>query len=313
MESGRSRGLQAHLAPPVTVGILYCGEMGAAFGKLLCNSGMRVITTCQGRSHATQEQARSSGIEILPRLEDVVAQSHFVFSLVLPSAAVEVARQYISCHQLRPRDSVFVEANSIGLETLEQIERMMAEQNIPLVDAAIHGVAHRIEDLGVLHLSGPKAGSVEAICRGLLRVNCLGERIGSATRLKLLMSAIAKGLATLFLEVGGLAERTDMLESFLESCQLFYPSLMTIIERILPTYPRHAARRVGEIRDIEQMGRASHLRLGMTHEAGELIQLMANLDWDQVELRSPADIRMIIQSVAKAGLPENRSGAFSEA
>lgn len=295
-----------------TVGILYCGEMGSAFGIVLRKGGLRVVTTCQGRSRATEEQARSAGLEILPRLEDVVAQSNIVFSLVLPSAAIDVARQYISCHQMRPQDSVFVDANSIGLGTLEQIDRLMAEQNIPLVDAAIHGVAHRLEDIGVLHISGPKAGSIEAICRGLLRVNCLGAQIGSASQMKLLMSAIAKGLAALFLEVGALAERSDMLESFLESCHQFYPSLMTVIERLLPTYPRHAARRVGEIRDIEQMGRAVDLRLGMTHEAGELIQLIASLHWDQVELGSPAEIRRIIQSVAKACPPEKRSGIFLE-
>jgi 3-hydroxyisobutyrate dehydrogenase-like beta-hydroxyacid dehydrogenase len=295
-----------------TVGILYCGEMGSAFGKLLRKGGLRVITTCQGRSRATEEQARSSGIEILPRLDDVVAQSHIIFSLVLPSAAVDVARQYISCHQMRPQDSVFVEANSIGLETLAQIDRLMVEQNIPLVDAAINGVAHRLEDLGMLHISGPKAGSVEAICRGLLRVNWLGAQIGSASRMKLLMSGIAKGLVALFLEVGVLAERADMSESFLESCRHFYPSLMTVIERVLVTYPRHAARRVGEIRDIEKMGRALDLRLGMTHEAGKLIQLIASVDWDQVELGSPADIRTIIQSVAEACTPKNRLGPVSE-
>jgi 3-hydroxyisobutyrate dehydrogenase-like beta-hydroxyacid dehydrogenase len=295
-----------------TVGILYCGEMGSAFGKLLRKGGLRVVTTCQGRSRATQEQARAAGIEILPGLDDVVAQSHFVFSLVLPSAAVAVAQQYISCQQMRPRDSVFVEANSIGLETMEQIERLMAEQNIPLVDAAIHGVAHRLKDLGVLHLSGPKARSVELICQGLLQVNWLGAHIGSASRMKLLMSSIAKGLAALFLEVGALAERADMLESFLASCHHFYPSIMTVVERILPTYPRHAARRVGEMRDIEQMAHTLHLRAGMTHEAGELIKLVASIDWDRIELGSPADIRMIIQSVAKAFPPENRSGTVAE-
>jgi 3-hydroxyisobutyrate dehydrogenase-like beta-hydroxyacid dehydrogenase len=296
----------------LTVGILYCGEMGSAFGKLLRKGGMRVITTCQGRSRATEERARSSGIEILPKLDDVIAQAHIVFSFVLPSAAVDVARQYTSCHQMRPQDSVFVEANSIGLEALEQIERLMVEQNIPLVDAAINGVANRLEDLGLLHISGPKAGSIEAICRGLMRVNCLGADIGSASRMKLLMSGIAKGLVALFLEVGALAERADMLEPFLESCHHFYPSLMTVIERVLVTYPRHAARRAGEIRDIEQMGRSLHLRLGMTHESGELIQLIASLPWDQVELGSPGDIGMIIQSVAKACPPEHRSDIVSE-
>jgi 3-hydroxyisobutyrate dehydrogenase-like beta-hydroxyacid dehydrogenase len=313
MESSRTRGLQARATTPATVGILYCGEMGSAFGKLLRNGGMRVITTCQGRSRATEDRARSSGIEILPTLDDVVAKSHFVFSLVLPSAAVDVARQYISCHPLRPQGSVFVEANSISLEALGQIDRMMAEQNIPLVDAAFNGVAQRLEDLGLLHISGPEAGSVAAICRGLLRVNCLGAEIGSASRLKLLMSGIAKGLVALFLEVAALAEQAEMSEAFLETCHEFYPAVMTVIERVLGTYPRHAARRASEIRDIEQMGRALQLRPGMTHEAGELIQLMASIPWDQVELGSPADIRKIIQSMAKACLLKDRSGTFSEA
>src|SRR5579863_194701 len=286
--------------------------MGSAFGRLLRKGGMRVITTCQGRSSATEQRARSSGIEILPSVNEVVAQSDFIFSLVLPSAAVDVARQYIRCHQARPQDSVYVEANSIGLEALEQIDRLMAEQNLPLVDAAFNGVANRLEDLGLLHISGPEAGRVESICRGLLRVNWLGAQIGSASRLKLLMSGIAKGLVALFLEVSALAEQADMSDSFMQSCHEFYPALMTVIERVLITYPRHAARRADEIRDIEQMGRAFQLRLGMTHEAGDLIQLMASIPRDQVELGSPADLRKIIQAVAKACLLESRVDAFSE-
>jgi 3-hydroxyisobutyrate dehydrogenase-like beta-hydroxyacid dehydrogenase len=304
--------IPAKLNTPPTVGILYCGDMGSAFGKLLSKGGMRVITTCQGRSRATEERARSAGIEILPTLVDVIAQSDFVFSLVLPSAAVDVARQYASFHETRPQGSIFVEANSIGMEALEEIDRLMAEHNIPLVDAAINGVSHRLADLGVLHISGPKAGSVEALCRGLLRVNSLGPQIGSASQLKLLMSGIAKGLVALFLEVGVLAERADMSESFLQGCRQFYPSVMTVIDRVLVTYPRHAARRAGEMRDIEQMAQALQLRLGMTREAGELMHLMAGIPWEEVELGSSGDIRKIIQAVAKACPLENRFGAFWE-
>ena len=282
-----------------TVGILYCGDMGSALGRLFRKDGLRVVTTCQGRSNSTEEQARLSGIEIFPELDDVIAQSHLVFSLVLPEAAVDVAQQYAARHEMRPKNSVFVDANTIGLEKLEQIERLMSERSIPLVDAAIHGTANRLEDIGVLYISGPRARSVEEICRAVLRVNWLGEQIGSASRMKLIMSGMAKTLAAMFLEIGVLAERADMLEPFLQNCHHFYPGIMTAIGRTLPTYPRHAARRVGEIRDIEHMAQGSQLRLGMTHEAGELIKLVASVDWDLVDLGSPIDIRTIIRSVAK--------------
>jgi 3-hydroxyisobutyrate dehydrogenase-like beta-hydroxyacid dehydrogenase len=282
-----------------TVGILYCGDMGSALGRLFRKEGLRVVTTCQGRSSTTEEQARLSGIEILPELDDVVAQSHLVFSIVLPMAAGDVAQQYADRHEMRPKNSVFVEANSNGMEKLTQIERVMSERNIPLVDAAIHGAAHRLEDIGVLYVSGPRARSVEEICRSVLRVDWLGEQIGSASRMKLIMSGMSKTLTATFLEVGVLAERTDMLEPFLENCHHFYSGIMTVIDRTLPTYPRHAARRFNEIGDIEQMAHALQLRLGMTHEAGHLIELIASIDWSQMESGSLEDIRTIIRSVAK--------------
>ena len=288
-----------------TVGILYCGDMGSAVGRLLRKRGLRVVTTFQGRSRTTVDQALASEIEGLPSFEDVVAQSHFVFSLVLPSAAVEVAKQYAGCCHARPQGSIFVEANAIGLETLAEIERLMTEQNVPLVDATIHGAAQRLEDVAVLHLSGPRAKDVEDLFQGLMRVSWLGTRVGSASLMKQLMSAISKSLPGMFLEVGALAERADMLGPFLESCQQFYPSLMTVIERTLPTYPRHAARRAAEVGEIEQLGRAYQLRPGMIHEAGRWIQLMASMPWEQMNLEAPADVRTIIQSVAKAYPPVN--------
>ena len=293
--------------PETTVGILYCGDMGSAFAKLLHNGGLRVVTTCEGRSRTTQEQALLSGVEILPSLDDVVAQSHFVFSLVLPSAAVDVARQYASRHSIRPPGSVFIDANSVGLETIAEIEALMAGQNIPFVDASFHGLAHRLEDHAVLYVSGPEARRVEALCRDFLRVNWLGERIGSASVMKQLMSAISKGLAGLFTEVGVVAEKADMLEPFLRSCQSFYPDLMIIIERILPTYPRHAARRLGELKEIEQSGRFFQVRLGMAREAGRWVQLISSIQWNQLILGSSYNVSTIIRSVANACPQENLS------
>ena len=295
-----------------TVGILYCGDMGSAVGKLLRKAGLRVVTTFEGRSPATQDRALNSGIEILPTLDDVVAQSHIVFSLVLPSSALETARQYTNRDQLRSEGSIFVEANSIGLETLEEIERLMGEQDIPLVDASFHGVAHRLEDLAILYVSGPKARVVEALCQDFLPVSYLGTRIGPATAMKLLMAGVSKGLAGLFVEVGAIAERADMLDPFLDSCRHFYPAVMTVIDRILPTYPRHAARRVGEVREIEQLGQASRLRPGMIHEAGRWIQMIASIQWDLMRLEAPADVRTIVHSVARACSPENPKKADVE-
>lgn len=284
----------------VTAGILYCGDLGSAVGRSLLDRGVRVVTTCEDRSHATMERARLSGIETLPTLGEVIARSDYVFSFVLPGAAMDVAQRYADHAHIRPADSIFIEGNTISIELLKQIERLMVERNIPFVDGAVHGVAARVRDMGVLYVSGPQARSVETICQGALHVLLLSEQVGAATRVKLMMAGVSKSLAALFLEMGALAERTELLEPFLEGCAHFYPGMMSTIERILPTYPRHAGRRVSELRAIQELGHEARLRLGMAHEAEELIGRVARIDWDQEALDSPTDIRNIIRSVAEA-------------
>lgn len=280
-----------------TIGILYCGDMGSALAKLLKASSLRVVTTCQGRSRKTGEQAQSAGIEILPTLDDVVAESQFVFSLVLPSAAVDMAQQYAERHRLRPHESVFVDANSIGVQTLIEIDAILAQHDIPLVDATLHGGAHRFQEVGVMYISGPPANRVQSICRDSLRICNLGNDCGSAKRMKQLLAGISKGLNALFLEVAVLAQQSGMLPKFLENCRRFYPGLMTAIERMLPTYPRHASRRVGELKGIISLAQSNRSKLGMLREASQLIGLMAEIDWGESEI---TDIQNIVETVSNS-------------
>lgn len=292
----------------LTVAILHCGDMGAALGRLLRETGVRVVTTCENRTHATEERAHASEIERLPGLSDVVDQSDIAISLVLPHAAVEMAREYADCHQrLSKKNSIFVDANSVGLDALRQVERVMAEREIPLVDAAIHGGAHRLQEVGVLYLSGPSAGRVEDVCRGAVRVDHLGEQVGAATGIKLVLAGLSKTLAAMFLEIGVLAERTGILRSFLDNCHHFYPGVMDAVERTIPTYPRHAARRVGEVRDIVKLADSSGSPARLMQQAGDLIEIMASIDWDPQIGPSP-DLQTIIRSLAEVSHSQSSEG-----
>ncbi|HET7101399.1 MAG TPA: hypothetical protein VFJ52_09640, partial [Terriglobia bacterium] len=75
--------------------------------------------------------------------------------------------------------------------------------------------------------------------------------------------------------------------------------------RMLPTYPRHAARRVGEMHDIEQLGQAFQLKLGMSHEAGGWIKSIASVQWDQTQCGTNADMQTIIHTVANVRKSES--------
>ena len=283
---------------PPTIGILHAGDLGSAVAKLLRKSNLRVVTTCKGRSQRTCEQAKSSGMVTLASIDDVISQSDIVLSLVLPESAFSIARKYADLARLRPTGSVFVDANSIDLEQVAQIERLITEKGIPFLDAAIHGSAQRLEEVNLLYLSGPNSEGVAEVFEGVMKVTNLGGRVGDASRMKLIISAMSKTLAAMFLEIGALAEKSAMLEPFLETCHQFYPGIMSAIERTLPTYPRHASRRADQLRDIENFSLSCGLSSGIIKAAGERIEDVASVDWTEID-EATLDIQSIIRTVTK--------------
>src|SRR5690348_5117441 len=98
----------------ITVGILYCGEMGAAVASMLISRGLSVITTCEGRSEATASRARAVGCTITASLDDLVVFSNVVISTVSPDAAEDVVDAYCARANLAPANALYVDLNSIG-------------------------------------------------------------------------------------------------------------------------------------------------------------------------------------------------------
>ncbi|MBC8353576.1 MAG: NAD(P)-dependent oxidoreductase [Planctomycetes bacterium] len=283
-----------------TVGVLYCGDLGAALARTLTEAGIRVVTTCEGRTRQTQERAEAAEIEILPTLDAVVSTADVVVSLVLPNAAEQVARQYADRQHLCPRESLFIDANSVDLQTISAIQTILEKANIRFVDAAIHGGAKTLKQLGVMYLSGRDADDARAIFGSAVRAHSLGDQIGQATRMKLLMAGLSKSLNLLFLEIAILAHEAEMSDQFLSESRAFYPGLMTAIERMLPTYPQHASRRVMELRSIEEMARSIGAPHQIVHSARGLLQAVAGAWEDELRATSVLDISQIIAIAAAA-------------
>src|SRR5580692_5221461 len=76
-----------------TIGILYSGEMGSSFGKVVREAGFRVITTVEGRSPRTHRLCHEGGLSVVDSLGEVIERSDVVVSLVSPGAALSVARE----------------------------------------------------------------------------------------------------------------------------------------------------------------------------------------------------------------------------
>jgi len=232
-----------------TVGILYPGEMGSVLGRLLRQHGVRVVTTLQDRGARTQRLCREAGLEELASLQDVAEAADIVLSLVCPSAALSNAEEF--CRFRTSRDRIFVDLNSVSPVTALQIRDVCVDHAVGFVDGAMHGLASQLPARGTMYLSGPEASRVAELFPGL-RTRVLSETPGETSSFKMLISGVNKGVIALFVEVALAAERGNQLEPFLECCRESYPGILSIVERVLPTCPQHAARRAEEMGQAEQ-------------------------------------------------------------
>lgn len=290
------------------IGILYCGDLGTALARLLRQTGVRVITTCEGRSQKTVWRAKSAEAEILATLDDVVRTADVIVSVVLPDAAEEVARHCADRKHLTKDKCLFIDTNSIDLGVLRSIQNMMQDAGIRFVDAAIHGGAARLHDMGVMYISGVHSAEAADVFGAVLRVLPLGEQIGQATRMKLLMAGQSKCLNVLFLQIAVLASKAGMLESFLTETQTFYPEIMAAIQRMLPTYPEHAIRRVTELKSIENLARETGSPYQIIQSSREFLEMLVR-GWGEFPPPSQ-DISVITKSAASsidAGLIRDQS------
>ena len=139
-----------------TIGILYPGEMGSTFAKLLAANGFRVVTTLEGRSSRTECLCRDAGLRALDSLADVLECSDIVMSFVPPGAALSVARNVAKVRKGGSRQLLYVDANSISPGTASKISEVLGLEHVDFVDASIRGLASQIGQAGILYLSGAR-------------------------------------------------------------------------------------------------------------------------------------------------------------
>ena len=77
------------------------------------------------------------------------------------------------------------------------------------------------------------------------------------------------------MEIANLAQEADLFDIFMERCRGFYPGVMEVVDRMLPTYPRHARRRAEEMAELAETMAALGLRPEMVQAARNVTQAIA--------------------------------------
>jgi len=180
-----------------------------------------------------------------------------VFSVVPPSAAVRVAEGYARAAGPCDRRATYVDANAVSPQTTQHLAMLLENAGHRFLDASIHGLASRLPQNGTHYLSGSAADKVARLFPDALRIDVLeGEEPGAASAMKMLVGGLNKGLVALFLEMSLLAREIGVLDKLLGVYRDCYPGVMEIVDRLLPTYPRHAGRRAEELAELESTMRS---------------------------------------------------------
>ncbi|MFJ8443991.1 NAD(P)-dependent oxidoreductase [Kitasatospora griseola] len=218
------------------LGVLHPGSMGAAVAACAVSTGTRVLWCPAGRSEASVRRAEQAGLEPVPTLEELLAQSDVVLSLCPPAAAEDVADQVAAVSFT----GVFVEGNAISPMRMSRIVEKVGS-SAAVVDGAVIGSPPVGTKHCKLFLSGPAdaTGMVGALFTGTaVSVPVLGTDLGRASALKLSYTAYQKTSRVLAALAYGLAEHHGVDQELLSVAGERSGSYLVEIDYIAKTAAR---------------------------------------------------------------------------
>ncbi len=231
-----------------TVGIVSPGDMGSGIGQALVQGGLRVVAALDGRSERTQRLAREAGIDNVGSLPALVQEADIVLSVVVPSAALDVAAQVadaMHCADARP---LYADCNAISVDTKRAVAERIYAVNGRFVDASIIGPPPRKPGLTRIYAAGESVDEFAALSGHGLDVRVLGGEIGKAASIKVCYATITKVTQALMIKSLVAAMRLGVFEPLLQEIDSSQKGLLRMIGG-LGTVPPRAHRFVGEMEE----------------------------------------------------------------
>lgn len=192
-----------------TIGVLHAGAMGSALAREWNRAGHSVLLTGEGRSAATIARATATGAMLVDTLEDVVAGSDIVVSVVPPPAAVPLASSIAAASTRRGRASLVVDANAVSPSTCERVRLALA--GLDLVDAGISGPPPSDHARATIYASGPRATQLQSLGTDAISVIVVSDRLGDASAAKMSSAAVLKGTTALLVQALATARHYGVL------------------------------------------------------------------------------------------------------
>lgn len=207
-----------------TIGLVGAGEMGSALGANWVAGGHPVVTCLTGRSARTRGLAGRAGLESVSTLDELVAASDLVVSVVPPGNAVPAARSVAAAAGRTATRPLVADLNAVSPRTVAEVQAALASAGCALVDGSISAPPPRPDrDPARMYVCGPQAGSFAALSNPWLDVVVLAAPVGAASALKMCTASMYKGVKALVMQALLTADAHGVREEFLADVRRAWP------------------------------------------------------------------------------------------
>ena len=232
-----------------TVGVMSPGDMGSGVGGVLVRSGLRVITSLKGRSEASSTRAAEQGIVDVGSLDDVVASSDLILSILVPSEALAFAASAAESIVRTNRHVAFADCNAVSPATGVKIGKIITASGGMFIDAGIIGGSPRTGAIPRFYASGEHAGILAELDGKGISVPVMRGAIGRASGLKMLYAALTKGTAALHASTLMAAKSLGLFDDLIHELEQSQSGTVTAMGRV-NSISAQAFRWIGEMEEI---------------------------------------------------------------
>lgn len=237
-------------AAETRMGLIGYGEIGSTLGRGLRQSGLASVTAYDKYAFdgpfadLIQHRARDAGVALVGLPAELAVRAEIILGVTPGSASLDSAEAFAP--HLNPTH-LFVDIASGTPKLKQAVAQRMEASGATVADASIMGTPRDGHAMPIL-ASGPGAERMrDALTPWGMRIEAVGQAIGTASGIKILRSVVTKGLEALLVECILGARRYGVSEVVLASLgkTLARPFADTV-NGLLTTDVIHAARRAEE-------------------------------------------------------------------
>jgi hypothetical protein len=226
----------------------------------------------------SRKRGENAGVKSVGSLTDLVRQSDLIVSIVVPSAAIDVAKKIAEAVKTAARKNlIFLDANAISPMTAEEIAKNLQPAGVSFVDGCIIGSAARMGKGTIVYVSGAEANHLQILEKFNIPVKVLGASTSQASAFKVVYAGLTKGLQGLFCELLMGARRFGLLEEIRAQYDESFPGLLGKVSSSIVGLSIHAGRRAEEMDELKRTFNHFGMRSFMAPAAQKVLEAIAAL------------------------------------